>query len=380
MKKILIVFTFLIIINISNVVNAQPFTDDDNFPDWAKSSIYKLVDLEVLSGNSDGSFAPNRLINRAEFCKMLVKATHTEIYHSEKNSFPDVKSSDWFYDFVETAKQNGWVKGYPNGTFKPGNNINRAEAAKMLINAFNLTIPKTTQSESWFSPFFEKMVEKDLLAYNSDSINFEAEKNPSRSEISEQIYRFILESNKREIEPKILEEKTIEVKTEDEVQSATEPFDYEKGKTENNIEIEATAGDLKIEKVDIGRRIIAQSGQKNIRVHALKFIPQSGNVTIGSLQFRRVGNGKFSDFTNLWLEVDGQKISPKISPTEDIVRLDFNSEIEISSGKTFTLKTDLGNSQNTSSRFVLFLPDWIDANTDTKIGFFPLGGIDIVVK
>jgi len=377
MKKFLIGFIFLI--SFTNSVNAK-FTDDEKLPDWAKNSIYELVDLKVLSGNDDGSFAPNRLINRAEFCKMLVTATDTEIFHSESASFPDVKKSDWFYDYVETARKNGWVKGYPNHTFKPGNNVNRAEAAKMLINAFHFKVSGNTQGKPWFEPFFEKMLEKDLLAHNSDVLDFEAAKNPTRAEVAEQLYRFILESQKEEDpEPENLEE-NLSPQIEEEPQSSTEAFDYSKAKTENNIEVESNAGNLKIEKVDIGRRVMAHSGQKNVRVHALKFIPQNGTVKVGALQFRRVGNGKFSDFEKVWLEVDGKRITPKVTPTNDLVRLDFDSEMTISSSKTFTLKVDLGNSSNTSSRFVLFLPDWIDANTDTKVGFFPLGGIDVVVK
>lgn len=51
-------------------------------------------------------------------------------------SFPDVKPTDWFYPYVTELAQAGGVHGYPDGTFKPNNNISRAEVAAMALKLF----------------------------------------------------------------------------------------------------------------------------------------------------------------------------------------------------------------------------------------------------
>ena len=58
--------------------NAQDlgFTDDAQIPTWATEAIEELMDQGVLTGNDDGSFAPNRQLNRAEVSKIIVLATH----------------------------------------------------------------------------------------------------------------------------------------------------------------------------------------------------------------------------------------------------------------------------------------------------------------
>lgn len=109
---------------------------------WYTDYIYTLTKNGVVSGDKvngvpTGKFRPMDSLNRAEATKMLVNAAQMAEDLSGAPHFPDVKSSDWFYNFVETAFNNGLVAGYPDGNFRPANNINRAEAAKMVYLAMN---------------------------------------------------------------------------------------------------------------------------------------------------------------------------------------------------------------------------------------------------
>ena len=54
-------------------------------------------------------------------------------------NFSDVKNGSWFYSAVARAVAAGYVKGYSDGSFKPGNTITRAEAAVMIANAARLS-------------------------------------------------------------------------------------------------------------------------------------------------------------------------------------------------------------------------------------------------
>lgn len=55
---------------------------------------------------------------------------------SSRTSFSDVKSSDWFYPYVTQLAQAGGINGYPDGTFRPKNNITRAEVANIAVKLF----------------------------------------------------------------------------------------------------------------------------------------------------------------------------------------------------------------------------------------------------
>ena len=55
---------------------------------------------------------------------------------------------DWFYDYVETIHNQGWIKGYEDGKFKPGNNISFVEVAKIVVRAFKPEIEENP--EIWY--------------------------------------------------------------------------------------------------------------------------------------------------------------------------------------------------------------------------------------
>ncbi|MGE5370636.1 MAG: S-layer homology domain-containing protein [Solirubrobacterales bacterium] len=88
----------------------------------------------VLSGYADGSFRPNQTISRAEMAVVLINAASVQAKPSPKNSFKDVDKKHWAYAAIETAYRNGFMRGYPDGTFRPGAKVTRAEAAAMLLN------------------------------------------------------------------------------------------------------------------------------------------------------------------------------------------------------------------------------------------------------
>ncbi len=104
---------------------------------WYTNYVYTLTKNGIVSGDKlngvpTGYFRPESNLNRAEAAKMLVNAAAMAEDLSGAPHFPDVKSADWFYNFVETAFNNGVVSGYPDGMYRPANNIVRSEVAKMV--------------------------------------------------------------------------------------------------------------------------------------------------------------------------------------------------------------------------------------------------------
>ncbi|MFH1284536.1 MAG: S-layer homology domain-containing protein [Candidatus Peregrinibacteria bacterium] len=109
------------------------------FPDVRENhqnelSIDSLVKDGIIEGYPDGTFRPDGEINRAELTKMIVASKISPSPEKYNNCFPDVKD-EWFAPFICYAKEQGWVEGYQDGKFKPERNINRVEALKIILEA-----------------------------------------------------------------------------------------------------------------------------------------------------------------------------------------------------------------------------------------------------
>jgi hypothetical protein len=355
------------------------FADKDQIPEWSRSAIETLIQRNVLSGNSDGTFAPLRSMNRAEFCKIIVNATGVNKHIPLQSSFPDIKRDDWFFEFVETARHHGWISGYPDGTFQPGNEINRAEVAKILVHAFDLHISKDETEGAWFNKYFQTLEYNDLLAYDSIQGNENSNHTPSRSEISEQIFRFMKKTGRITAYDTLSDEKN-----EENTPETPPSFVYRESSKNNSMTPDPDAGNLYIEKSEFLQRANVKRNQRDILAHELKLQSKDGITEISGFQFRRVGNGIYSDFDDVWLEESGRMISERIKPYKDLVTIPLKqTKLTIGSSiKKIQLKVDMSQTAKSgnNSRWVLYLPEWIDSNTTKKIGFFPFGGIDIEVE
>jgi S-layer family protein len=128
----------------SNVLFYTPPTP--TFRDVPASDTFYLyiesaVHANVVSGYSCGTncreFRPGNNVTRGQFAKMIKLAFGLSDYTPSTPTFRDVPASDTFYLFIETVYHNGIVSGYSCGTncleFRPGNNITRGQAAKMIF-------------------------------------------------------------------------------------------------------------------------------------------------------------------------------------------------------------------------------------------------------
>ncbi len=112
-------------------------------------AIQYLYSNGIISGYPDGTFKPDNAVNRAELLKILVGGNGVvPTVDQYNNCFPDVKT-EWFAPFVCYAKTQGWVQGYPDNTFRPAQEVNKVEALKMLDNSQGYNV-QTTVSEQLF--------------------------------------------------------------------------------------------------------------------------------------------------------------------------------------------------------------------------------------
>ena len=118
---------------ISDIPTGNTFTDIDS-SHWAYNAISHLAANFILNGYLDGSFKPEHNITRAEFAKIIVSASNKYDY-SATSSFTDVSEKDWYYTYVASAYKNGYITGYPDGSFRPDDNITRADICTIVGRA-----------------------------------------------------------------------------------------------------------------------------------------------------------------------------------------------------------------------------------------------------
>ncbi|NLY19834.1 MAG: hypothetical protein GXZ08_00910 [Tissierellia bacterium] len=100
---------------------------DVNATDWYAKHISYVSDKGLMEGYEDGTFRPEEKITRAEYATVVARFQKLE---QVETSFEDSKDH-WASGYIGAVYNNGWITGYPDGTFKPTANISREEVATM---------------------------------------------------------------------------------------------------------------------------------------------------------------------------------------------------------------------------------------------------------
>ena len=107
-------------------------------------------------------------MTRAEFVAMVDSAFQVAAGQG-KNSFKDVRGNDWFAKDVQSALAAGFVSGYPDGTFRPQQAVNRQEAASMMAKLLNLNggenlnFSDANQIDNWAKPSIAGLLAKGVM-------------------------------------------------------------------------------------------------------------------------------------------------------------------------------------------------------------------------
>ena len=119
--------------------NGLPFTDVANNA-WYVTAVKYCYDTtnngyRLMEGDSAATFAPNGSFTRAHMVQILWNMKGRPTPKTTANPFRDMSSSNWYYSAVLWAYENGYAKGYPDGTFKPGQAVTRQEMVQFLYQA-----------------------------------------------------------------------------------------------------------------------------------------------------------------------------------------------------------------------------------------------------
>jgi len=131
---------------------------------WAQTYIEDLYEKEIVSGDKDNNYNPNKPITRAEFTKIVVGMYNIPMQDlgSVVSSFKDVKTSEWYAVYIQAAYDKGIIEGYSKNTFNPNKPITRAEAMKVillasgkniLLHTDEVGIFKDVSATDWFAKY-----------------------------------------------------------------------------------------------------------------------------------------------------------------------------------------------------------------------------------
>ncbi len=102
---------------------------------WYTAYVKYLSNVDIVEGYEDGTFRPNNNITRAEFA--TIASRFFELEGGQDNNFPDVASDHWAKSYIDSAVIKGWLLGYEDGTFRPDQPIKRSEAVTIINRMLN---------------------------------------------------------------------------------------------------------------------------------------------------------------------------------------------------------------------------------------------------
>ncbi len=170
-KQTLILVIVGLAISASALPGVASYMDVDEYSEHYKS-ISNFSSLGILKGFDDGSFRPEQNVTRAEALKILSLALDIKL--ADKNEitepdFTDVKPEDWFYNYVQIGVNQDLIKGFEDQSFRPNKPILVAEIVKIALRAKGIQIDNPSNSLQ----IDEQAWYKDYmnLAYNNNFLS-----------------------------------------------------------------------------------------------------------------------------------------------------------------------------------------------------------------
>ncbi|MGJ3249778.1 MAG: S-layer homology domain-containing protein [Elainellaceae cyanobacterium] len=112
------------------------FQDIDGY--WAQSFIERLAEQDIISGFPDRTFRPEAQLTRAQYAALISNAFNLPLKR-ESRRFSDVASNFWAAGAISRAERMGFIAGFPDGTFRPHENLTRVQAIISLVNGLSLS-------------------------------------------------------------------------------------------------------------------------------------------------------------------------------------------------------------------------------------------------
>ncbi|MFH1533757.1 MAG: S-layer homology domain-containing protein [Nitrospirota bacterium] len=151
----------------------------DTHPDC--EAIEYMQSIDAMTGNPDGTFAPNDYLQRDQIAKISLETFElfddSEDYCGGENPFPDVDSNDWAYQHICRGVELGMIYGYTGGAdagyYRPARDVNRVEFLALILRNVSDTMPDDSlgsyddvEGGNWFSGYAKYSYDNALFDGN----------------------------------------------------------------------------------------------------------------------------------------------------------------------------------------------------------------------
>lgn len=143
----------------------QTFAEKRSFTDvkddiWYAESVQKLSDFNIIGGFEDNTFKPDQNVTRAQAASFLAKALKLDLTNVKNPAFKDVPTTNSHYPAIAALTEKGIFSS--GEYFNPGDSLTRAQMAKILVNAFNLNSSNLknfddVKQSDWYYEFTGKL-------------------------------------------------------------------------------------------------------------------------------------------------------------------------------------------------------------------------------
>ena len=161
LKRLFCLVAVFFAFSITNVIAAP----SDDFSDthqgyWSYDAIMALKKVGILAGYPDGTFRPDENVTRAEFTAMISKALNLRNKDFSITNYKDLSQKHWAYRDIQIASQYGIMYGTPDNNFMANGQVKRVEVIMTIMSALNLKELTPEQATDILAPVYRDL--KDL--------------------------------------------------------------------------------------------------------------------------------------------------------------------------------------------------------------------------
>ena len=170
---------------------------------WAEPFIQALFDRQLVSGMGDGTFRPETPINRAAFAALLAQAFDKPLAQPAK-SFTDVASTFWGAQAINKVTRMGFISGFPNNTFRPGDNVTRLQVLLALNAGLGLSegnqnhlsfYTDKNQIPEWATAAVAKATDAKLVVNHPSVRQLRPMIDATRAEVAVMVYQALVQED-----------------------------------------------------------------------------------------------------------------------------------------------------------------------------------------
>lgn len=192
---------------VAPIVVSAPAAAQTTFPDvpssyWASGFIQELVTRGIIAGFPDGSFRPEEPVTRAQFAALISKAFNKTSVR-QPIQFIDIPAGFWASNAIQTAYTTGFLAGYPGNTFRPSENIPRAQVLVSLANGLSYAATGSADSvlvayndaasiPDYARPSIAAATQKQIVVNYPDVKTLNPNQTATRAEVAAFVYQALV--------------------------------------------------------------------------------------------------------------------------------------------------------------------------------------------